>query len=262
MQALERLQHQSHARTRLFARKVEEARRIIDEAMQTGARFYQGYSSGSDSLVVLDMLSQAGYSIDARWSDDGFDFPATLTFLSETETRYHFRLHRTRNMHSWRLWCVEMGRPDLCDDPAALAAWGNPHVWNDTRTEATHQEYHDYGGVFLGLLASESAARRYVLHGGSRALYRVKSEGGMWHCSPLASWTKSEVWAYLISRGVPYNPVYDALAELGVPLEQRRVAPATCYRVLQFGSGSLFKQLDISLYNKMAALFPHMRVYN
>src|SRR5581483_2907210 len=120
-----------------------------------------------------------------------------------------------------------------------------------------HAAYHGYGGVFLGLLAVESRSRGYALKGGHKPLYQAASDHGMWHCSPLASWTKQDIWAYAISRNISYNPVYDRLAELGVPLERRRVAPLSCFRVMQYGShGHILKNIDYGLYNKLSATFP------
>jgi len=269
MDEVERYQHLLHSRTNGFQRKVERARATINEAIQTVApdRWMVSFSGGADSLIVLALLHEMDLlsSMLTRWVDDGWDYPATITFLAEMEQRYGFRLERMRSIHNWREWCVEMDRPDLGDDPAAYDAWGNPRDswdggWN------SHQEWlvslAGYDGVFLGLLASESRSRSYALHDGYKPLYQVKSEGGMWHCSPLAHFTKPDIWAYLVSREVPYNPVYDRLAELGVPLERRRVAPLTCFRVLQYGSAAILRSGWPDLYNTLAATFPRVREYS
>lgn len=263
MDSRERLQHELHAKTKGFQAKVDRAHEVLRAAFALDRHpFYCAFSGGIDSTVLLHLLAQYPWQVPVRWSDDGFDFPETIQFLAESEARYGFRLHRTRNFSAWQAWCVEMGRPDLCYDPEAVAAWGNPHRWDDERYTPMHQEQHmGYGGVFLGLLASESNARLYTLKGGARPLYQVKSEGGMWHCSPLASWTKRDVWGYIVSRDVPYNPVYDRLATLGVPLDKRRVAPLTCFRTLQFGSASVLKSGWPEVYNRLAATFPLVRSY-
>ncbi len=264
MDKVERLQHQLHVKTKGFQVKAERAKAIIADALALNCRWYAAYSSGIDSLCLLDMLFSSGFVGDTLWGDDGFDFSQSLQFLKDTEERYGFSLRRVRSLDPWRAWCEEMGRPDLCDDPEALAAWGNPHNWHDTWHTLTRDAgpRGGYGGVFLGMLASESRTRGYALKGGTRPLYQVKSEGGMWHCSPLASVTKRDVWAYVVRRDIPYNPVYDKLAALGVPLEYRRVAPLTCYRVMQYGSVVQFRQIDNALWNRMTELFPKMREYS
>lgn len=260
---IEKYGHHLHSKTSAYKRKVERAYSSINDALRLNVNFYCAFSGGSDSQVVLDMLYSRGVRCDILFGDDGFDFLETLDFLKSTEQNYDFHLRRIRSMNPWRDWCIEMSRPDLASDPAALEAWGNPRQWDDTWHSLTRDApTHGYDGVFLGMLASESRSRSYQLQDGWRSLYRVKSEGGMWHCSPLASWTKQDVWAWIVEHDVPYNPVYDRLAELGVPLAQRRVAALTCFRVLQFGSHALALKVGWpTLYNHLAATFPRVREY-
>lgn len=256
-----RLLFESHARLPAFKRKLDKARAIIDEALAINVRWCLSFSGGIDSTALLDLLKDAHPTI--QWGDDGADFLETLQFLSDAEHRYGFELQRIRCLEPWRDWCVEMGRADLAvPGPAMDAAWLNPHRWHDAWWSLKDAVHHGYGGVFLGLLAGESRGRRMITHNGRRPLYQVKAEQGMWHCSPLASWDKQDVWAYAMSRNIPYNPVYDRLAELEIPLERRRVAPLTCFRVMQWGSIVQFRQIDLSLYNKMAGIFPKIREYS
>lgn len=262
MDRLERRQHELHAQLPAFARTLDWTRQLIDDAMQKIETPYLALSGGVDSQVLLDLLWRAGYRMPVRWSDDGYDYPETLACLQMLIQAYQLDFHAIRNLHAWQRWCEEMDRPDLCDDPAALEAWGNPHEWTETRTAAQHQEHQQgYTGVFLGLLAKESRARSYALQSGYKALYQVKSEGGMWHCSPLAAWDKRDVWAYVTKYNLPYNAAYARLAALGVPLERRRVAPLTCFRTAQYGSVAVLRQGWPELYNRLATTFPGVRAY-
>ncbi len=259
MHEAERLSHQLHARLPTFARKVEQAQTSIEEALGCMHAPYVAFSGGIDSTVLLDLLFQAGYHLPVLWGDDGYDYPESLTFLRESEQRYGFHLQRIRCMQPWRDWCLEMARPDLAEDPAARASWGNPPLWDATWNSLKDASLHAYDGVFLGLLACESRGRRYALKGGRRVVYQVQGEGGMWHCSPLAQWSKRDIWAYAIARNLPYNPVYDRLAAYGIPCEQRRVAPLTCFRVVQYGSHVWLKSGWPDLYNSLAGTFPRVR---
>jgi 3'-phosphoadenosine 5'-phosphosulfate sulfotransferase (PAPS reductase)/FAD synthetase len=261
MLEIEKLQHIYHAKLQHFQRKVEKSRAIIDEAISKIDHPYLAFSGGIDSYVLLDLLYSAGNRVFVVFGDDGYDYPESLQFLSDTEERYNFHLHRVRCMQPWRDWCKEMMRPDLCDDPEALAAWGNPPVWDETQ-DSLKDLSGGYDGTFLGLLASESRSRTYALKGGTKPLYQVKSEGDRWHCSPLAHWSKRDVWGYIVSRELPYNPVYDKLAELGIPLDHRRVAPLTCYRVMQYGSHVWLRSGWPALYHKLAATFSVIASYS
>lgn len=267
MNDIERLQHELHAKLPAFQRKVDKAKQIIEEALRLCQGWIISFSGGIDSTVMLHLISLCdGWreKTDVRWVDDGWDYRESITFLNDTEKLYGFRLHRMRSVHNWREWCVEMGRPDLGNDPQAYEHWGNPrNVWDGgwNSHEEWLQTLQPYGGSFIGMMASESRVRRLVLHNGNKPLYQVKAEHDLWHCSPLAAWTKQDVFAYLITRHVPYNPVYDKFAELGVPLERRRVAPLTCFAVMQYGSHQVLKNVDPELYNKLCAVFPKVRAY-
>jgi phosphoadenosine phosphosulfate reductase len=67
------------------------------------------------------------------------------------------------------------------------------------------------------------------------------------------------VWAYAITQELPYNPVYDRLAALGVPLERRRVAALTCFRATRFGSHVWIRAGWPDLFNQLAHIFPLVR---
>lgn len=62
-------------------------------------------------------------------------------------------------------------------------------------------------GVFLGLRAEESVGRTANVK--RRGMIYRSIETGMLHCIPLAYWSARDVWAYIVSRDLPYNAVYD-----------------------------------------------------
>jgi len=266
---MDRIQCATYARLPVFTRRVERAQAIVAEALATMRRPYMAFSGGVDSTVVLDLVLAQAPDTPILWGDDGYDLPDTLAFLRRVEDERWVNIQRIRCLGPWRDWCEEMGRPDLADDPAARAAWGNPPIWQATTTDLkTYAPQVGYDGVFLGLLGTarkaggESRARSLALRGGARPLYQVAREGGVWHCSPLASWGKQDVWGYIISRGLAYNTAYDTLARLGVPLERRRVAPLTTYRVAHYGMFTYIRAGWPDTFNRFATIFPSVRQYS
>jgi 3'-phosphoadenosine 5'-phosphosulfate sulfotransferase (PAPS reductase)/FAD synthetase len=274
MKALRQAALLEQARAPAFLRKLEQSRVLIDQVLtraeQEHQRWYVAFSGGSDSTVLLDLVirHEKGQGIDVVWGDDGWDFPETLAFLEEIEQRIGRPIRRIRCLGPWRAWCQEMRRPELAEQPDLPGVWGNPSRWEATWHSLTRDARQaGYDGVFLGLLGTarrdggESWTRWQVLHGGKRPLYQVQEEGGIWHCCPLAAWSKRDVWAYIVSRQLPYNRVYDRLTQMGIPLEQQRVAPLTCFRVLHYGGAVLFKQGWPSLWSTMTAIFPALTQY-
>lgn len=263
----ERRQHLLHSELPAFARKLDWSLCIIEDALARCKPWYLGFSGGIDSTVVLHMLLSRHDIVDVCWGDNGWDYPETLHFLRETEERYGIHIKRYRAVESFQDFAREMGRPDLAEDYDAPGAWDNPREW-DAIHLLKDTSFDGYDGVFLGLLGTrgkrggESRARFLQLRGGHRPLYQSASDRDTWHCSPLAAWTKRDVWAYVARYQVPYNPVYDVLARLGVPLEKRRCTELTCYRVAHYGSFAHLRQGWPALYNRFATTFASVRQYS
>lgn len=225
---------------------------MISRALDTATPWYIAFSGGKDSTVLLDLVLRVAPDTPVFWGDDGWDYPETLQFLADTAARYDFRLWRVRNRGNIAGFGRWVGHADW---PGA-----NPGPWD---YECSSFDDHSrlllelgYQGVFLGLRQEESVARRLRLRQAGPLAF-VRGEG-LWHCAPLGRWTWRDVWAYIHSRELPYNPIYDRLAALGVAPECQRVGPLIawgqdCYATLQRGWPELF--------NRFATEFPEVRCY-
>lgn len=91
----------------------------------------------------------------------------------------------------------------LNKEQKAAAKW-----WKDNFTENMGAAMKELGcnGVFLGLRAEESHARRMnvFVHGDD---YQRKD--GLQVALPIAHWTGRQVWAYLIKHDLPWLKIYD-----------------------------------------------------
>jgi 3'-phosphoadenosine 5'-phosphosulfate sulfotransferase (PAPS reductase)/FAD synthetase len=117
---------------------------------------------------------------------------------------------------------------------------------------------HSLTTVALGLRAGEAVVRRINA--------RIKGEhyqvaDGIWHLCPLQWWTEDDVWAYIASRGLPYNVAYDTMEELGIPRRQQRISTALGTDAAAFGRYVYLRHLDPDLWNRLAAEFPLIRKY-
>lgn len=264
----ERLQSQLHARLPAFASKAARAESVIADALAIpDVRWYVAFSGGVDSTVLLDLVLRQCPDVVVIWGDNGWDVPDTLAFLDTTQARMGRPIIRARTIESFQDWCREMDRDDAAADPDLPGVWGNPCGSWDFTWSLKDTSFDGYSGVFLGLLGTKGkdggeSTRRFIqLRGGHHALYQVASDRDTWHCSPLASWTKYDVWAYIASRNLPYNAAYDTLARLGVPFARRRVSELTCYRAAQYGSHVWLKHGWPDLWNRFAAVFPAVRQF-
>jgi len=203
----------AHARTAAFQRRAERARQVISQAADLG-RLGISYSGGKDSTVVLHLVREIVPDAPAAFYDSGLEYPGTY----EMDQYYGVETIRP-----------EMSLADMC---RYGGYWGHP---NPTDPEAEFDFFSflvaepswrfitKYGlrVMTMGLRAQESKGRQLSAQRRGE-LYYIKVRD-MWHCCPLAVWTEDDVWAYIASRGLRYNPAYDKMAQLGIPRQRWRV---------------------------------------
>lgn len=237
----------AHSRTRAFARKVDEARRLVDEALagHTDLPWCVAFSGGKDSTVLLDLVEREQPGLQVAYLDDGWDYPETVAFVDATERRLGRAIVRVlvptvspyASPAENRFW-REVGDPGL--DPAQAHR-------SDMEFDAWRRSAHG----FTGVRAQESGTRRIHLRAHGPLYY--SGAWGHWTCCPLANWSLDDVWAYLVSRGVAWNPVYDKLAALGVSRNRQRVNSVTSATGYGLGSMSWLRQGWPELYNRFVA---------
>lgn len=233
----------AHSRTRRFARRVEQARRIIEATVgHDDLPWCVAFSGGKDSTVLLDIVETVRPGLTVAFLDDGWDYPETLVFVAESERRIGRAILRivvpTESPYAspaenrfWREW----GDPGL--DPDA----DHP---SDMEFSAWQRGWHSLTGV----RAEESSTRGVHLrsHG---ALY-YSGTWGHWVCCPLAAWGVDDIWAYIVSRDLPYNPVYDRLGALGMGRERQRVNSIVSAAGFPLGSISWLRMGWPDLFNR------------
>ncbi|GIW06331.1 MAG: hypothetical protein KatS3mg060_1136 [Dehalococcoidia bacterium] len=248
MTPAERAGYLAHSRTLAFQRRLDEARRAIEAWRRVTTRRFVSYSAGKDSEVVLHLARQDEPQLLAVWSDDEFNLPETLA-----------QLERTPNLHriAARVWHAEWFTA-WADGPARVppgTEWVEPIAGQFGL--AAWAIRHGYDGVAIGLRAQESADRRRNAR--RRGTLHQLRETGVWHAYPLAWWRTEDVWAYLVSREVPYNAAYDRLSAIGVPAARQRIGPFAVERVLQFGALSDLRRGWPEEFARFAARFPDAR---
>lgn len=195
--------YRAHARTKAFARKVDQAKRAIEEAASKG-RVAVSLSLGKDSIastrIALDVLGSDTQIIHMDSSHKLPGWESTRDYFAE-----HGRLHvipAKRNLSETIAWLREVG---LGYDRETKHATTVVHrMKRDAATEWC--DANGYGVQVLGLRADESNIRRMVLR--KRGLvYRVES--GQWRALPLGWWSVVDVWALIFSRNLPYPRLYD-----------------------------------------------------
>ncbi|HEB94335.1 MAG TPA: hypothetical protein ENI94_12920 [Gammaproteobacteria bacterium] len=188
----------AHATTAGYQRKLRDTQRLIETI--DPARTYVGFSAGKDSAVIADFCHRIHPGIPILMID-----PGVPTHWTEDDRQ------------KWLNWIDRAG-------------W-NFHrfewdKWGGDRTQASVEAYqrgihhemfcaiYDYANRHglthrvMGLRAEESGPRRMLIAKRGQA-YDYADGGGAY--LPIAKWTTRDVWAYIVTRGLPWLDIYDRM---------------------------------------------------
>ena len=184
-------------------RKVDIAKALIRKALGMG-NWYVAWSGGKDSNALLHLVHAISPNMPIVHVETELDFPDCREQIHRWIDEWGIAAQTTVLRPSVSPWDIldKHGGPELQSN--------NSQSELDRRCFYEPIEQHvaerGYTGVFLGLRAEESAARR--LNRRTRGvLYRTRL--GLMRCNPLSDWTVEDVWAYTLTEGLPWLPVYD-----------------------------------------------------
>lgn len=233
----------AHSRLPSFQRRVRLSSNLIEAFFWCSRRPQIGYSTGKDSLVCLDLAARLGLPGQAvvMFTDHYHELPGTIEQIVRTEAYYGLRIQRVARAHDTE---SEFYR-EFGVEPVASERREVDYIGEDRAEILRH-----YGvdGSLLGLRMEESAERRMAIaqHGAVR--YSKAAE--LWRCDPIWNWSWRDVWAYILSRDLPYHPAYEALIDAGVHPSRARVGPLTAVRVYQYGTLTTLRRLWPEAWNR------------
>lgn len=249
----------AHAWTRGFERRVSRSLEIIRQAAEIG-RIGCSYSGGKDSTVLLHLVRQVQPEAPAAFYDSGCEYPGTYEMV-----RHHgaITIKPQKSLLEMCRYGGYWGYATPTDPEAEF------DFFSFLVAEPSARFVEEYGiqVLAMGLRGQESSGRR--LNARRRGeLYPIKNaalshgDAALWHLCPLAFWSENDVWAYIASRELRYNPAYDKMAELGIPRRQWRVGMLLGMTKpgLQERYGWL-RQMEPELFYRLAAEFPKILSY-
>ncbi len=150
---------------------------------------------GPEGCVILHMLSEIEPKVRVFNLDTGYQFAETLELRDRIAERYGIE--------------VEMVRPDSTVAEYEAAHGGPVYTHSpdrccgDRKLAPLRKAVVGYDAWISAIRADQSSERKKAkLVGWDPKFELVK-------VNPLLSWTKRDVWAYLVTNDVPYNPLHD-----------------------------------------------------
>ncbi|MEP7273525.1 MAG: phosphoadenylyl-sulfate reductase, partial [Acidobacteriota bacterium] len=169
---------------------------ILERAwLRFGERLVMTSNFGAEGVVVLDHLRRIAPGTPIIYLDTGFQFSETDRVKEEIRTRFGLNIVEYRS----ELSVVEQG-----------VAYGERLYDRDPGLCCQMRKVDPLARALAGYDAWIAALRRD--QSPTRALIRVvewNATHGMVKINPLATWTRKEVWEYIVRYGLPYNRLYD-----------------------------------------------------
>ncbi|MDX2038600.1 MAG: phosphoadenylyl-sulfate reductase [Isosphaeraceae bacterium] len=150
---------------------------------------------GPEGCVILHLLSEIEPSVRVFNLDTGYQFPETLELRDRIAKRYGIE--------------VELIQPDTTVQEYEALHGGPLYATNpdrcchDRKIVSLHRAVVGYDAWISSIRADQSA------HRAKASVVGWDAKFGLVKVNPLLGWTKRDVWAFVVSQEVPYNPLHD-----------------------------------------------------
>ncbi len=186
------------AELRAFSAQLESAspQEILRWTVDRYApRFTMATAFGPEGMVLIHMLAEVGPATPIFNLDTGYQFPETLEMVDRVKARYGIEIALKQPDLTVAEYEAQHGGPLYRTNPDQCCF--------DRKIKVLH-------AAVDGMQAWASAIRR------DQSPDRAKASIVGWDrkfklvkVSPLANWTKQDVWNFITKHDVPYNPLHD-----------------------------------------------------
>lgn len=200
-----------HAKLEPYKRRVKAAIETAITALKTSKNPILSFSSGKDSVVLLDISVKAGFQGDLLFFKYGISSDVETPKENIELLKYYASKHGLKynildclgEVDCWE----QCGRFILSPETEE-----EKRIFNRTNMDFSRQskKFCQENGVDLQLIGMRKAesARRNAMLNKKGPIYTVKSRDSL-TCCPLANLTSEDVWAYIFSNNLKYLSIYD-----------------------------------------------------
>jgi phosphoadenosine phosphosulfate reductase len=144
-------------------------------------------SLGVEDCALISLAAGRGLKLDFFTLDTGVLFPETYTLWKQLEATYGVSIRAVKPVEVIdRLWERE---PDRCC-----------HL---RKVEPLKRELSNFEAWVTGIRREQSKDRA------NAQVLEQDAKFGLIKVNPLVSWTTKDVWKYVTTHDVPYNPMHD-----------------------------------------------------
>ena len=171
---------------------------IAEAALQHAGRIVQATSLGAEDMVITDIIGRLGLGIPVATLETGMLHAETLALIPRIEARYGIAVELYRPVNEAVVHFVANHGERAMYQSIAL----RKSCCAIRKLEPLERMLAGREAWITGLRREQSAQRGEVEFSELDAHGRTK-------LNPLANWSWADVWNYLSTFDVPYNPLHD-----------------------------------------------------
>ena len=152
-------------------------------------------SFGAEDVVLIHLAAQVRPDFRVFTLDTDFLFPATYALIDDLEHQYRIKVERTKPRLTPEEQAQEFG--------AALWSREPDQCCNIRKVEPLTKKLSELDAWVTGIRRDQAPTRA-----NARKL-DWDAKFGLVKFNPLADWKWEQVWEYIRSHNVPYNPLHD-----------------------------------------------------
>lgn len=199
------------AKMQSHKKKVKKAKETIKLALSNASKTALSFSSGKDSVVLLDLAVKAGFDGTLIFFKYGICTDVETPQENINLLKYYANKH---GLHYQILECFgevdcwdQCGRFTLSPENEKEKRIFNLTNYDYVKKSNDFEKENDIDLNIIGMRKDESKRRRIVLSK-KGSIYQTKSRKSI-TCCPLLDFTNDDIWAYIFSNNLKYLSIYD-----------------------------------------------------
>ncbi len=178
-----------------------------------GVKFSMATAFGPEGMCLIHMLASIAPQTPIFNLDTGYQFEETLELRERVKQRYGIEVEMKRPKLTVAEYESANGGPVYSHDPNRCCF--------DRKLSVLHEAARDYDAWASAIRRDQSPDRAKA------AIVGWDKKFGLVKVSPLANWTRKDVWNLIVKEDIPYNPLFDQ--------GYTSVGCRPCTRAVQFG---------------------------
>ncbi|MCZ6886343.1 MAG: phosphoadenylyl-sulfate reductase [Alphaproteobacteria bacterium] len=200
---------------------TEAARALLARAARDHAPVALASSMSAEDMVLIDLVARDRLAIEVFVLDTGRLHPETQALITRARTRYALSIKVYVPDHEALGEFLSQHGPDAIYDSSQI----RKTCCAIRKVAPLRRALAGRGAWITGLRQGQSVTRAAL------AEEQWDEANGLFKFSPLAAWSRAQVWSYISANRVPYNPLYDqGFASIGCAPCTRAIEPGADQR--------------------------------